>query len=118
MVNLPGSGLPAPYWNATRLSVDSIQNITSTIGRVSEIASTIAAAVEEQGAATLEIARNVAEAARGTGEVSENIAGVNDAARQTGVAASMVVDSAGELSRNGEDLKTQVETFLREVRAA
>jgi methyl-accepting chemotaxis protein len=104
--------------NATRLSVDSIQNITSTIGRVSEIASTIAAAVEEQGAATLEIARNVAEAARGTGEVSENIAGVNDAARQTGVAASMVVDSAGELSRNGEDLKTQVETFLREVRAA
>lgn len=104
--------------NATRLSVDSIQNITSTIGRVSEIASTIAAAVEEQGAATLEIARNVAEAARGTGEVSQTIAGVNEAARETGVAASQVVDSAGELSRNGEDLKTQVDAFLREVRAA
>jgi methyl-accepting chemotaxis protein len=104
--------------NATRLSVDSIQNITTTIGRVSEIASTIAAAVEEQGAATLEIARNVAEAARGTGEVSQNIAGVNDAARETGVAASQVVESAGELSRNGEDLKTQVDAFLREVRAA
>jgi methyl-accepting chemotaxis protein len=104
--------------NATRLSVDSIQNITSTIGRVSEIASTIAAAVEEQGAATLEIARNVAEAARGTGEVSQNIAGVNDAARETGIAASQVVESAGELSRNGEDLKTQVDAFLREVRAA
>ncbi|QUS38595.1 methyl-accepting chemotaxis protein [Tardiphaga alba] len=103
---------------ATRASVDSIQSITSTIGRVSEIASTIAAAVEEQGAATLEIARNVAEAARGTGEVSQNIAGVNDAARETGIAASQVVDSAGELSRNGEDLKTQVDAFLREVRAA
>ncbi|KAA0071542.1 methyl-accepting chemotaxis protein [Tardiphaga sp. P9-11] len=103
---------------ATKLSVDSIQNITSTIGRVSEIASTIAAAVEEQGAATLEIARNVAEAARGTGEVSQNIAGVNDAARETGLAASRVVESAGDLSRNGEDLRTQVDVFLREVRAS
>ncbi|HEY8333468.1 MAG TPA: methyl-accepting chemotaxis protein [Tardiphaga sp.] len=104
--------------NATRSSVASIQGITSTIGRVSEIASAIAAAVEEQGAATLEIARNVAEAARGTGEVSENIAGVNDAARETGLAASRVVDSAAELSHNGEDLKTQVDAFLRDVRAA
>lgn len=104
--------------NATKLSVDSIQGITSTIGRVSEIASAIAAAVEEQGAATLEIARNVAEAARGTGEVSDNIAGVNEAARETGLAATRVVESAADLSRNGEDLKTQVDAFLREVRAA
>ena len=104
--------------NATKASVDSIQGISSTIGRVSEIASAIAAAVEEQGAATLEIARNVADAARGTGEVSQNIAGVNDAARETGLAASRVVESAADLSRNGEDLKTQVDAFLREVRAA
>lgn len=103
---------------ATQSSVEAIQGITTTIGRVSEIASAIAAAVEEQGAATLEIARNVAEAARGTGEVSENISGVNDAARKTGVAATRVVDAAAELSRSGETLKTQVEVFLREVRAA
>jgi methyl-accepting chemotaxis protein len=102
---------------ATRSSVEAIQGITTTIGQVSEIASVIAAAVEEQGAATLEIARNVAEAARGTGEVSENIAGVNDAARETGVAATRVVDSAADLSRHGETLKTQVNAFLREVRA-
>jgi methyl-accepting chemotaxis protein len=104
--------------NATKASVDSIQGITSTIGKVSEIASAIAAAVEEQGAATLEIARNVADAARGTGEVSENISGVNDAARETGLAATRVVESAADLSRNGEDLRTQVDAFLREVRAA
>ncbi|QDM15742.1 HAMP domain-containing protein [Tardiphaga sp. vice304] len=103
--------------NATKASVGSIQGISTTIGRVSEIASAIAAAVEEQGAATLEIARNVADAARGTGEVSQNIAGVNDAARETGLAASRVVESAADLSRNGEDLKTQVDAFLREVRA-
>jgi methyl-accepting chemotaxis protein len=103
---------------ATRSSVAAIQGITTTIGQVSEIASAIAAAVEQQGAATLEIARNVAEAARGTGAVSENIAGVNDAARETGVAATRVVASAEELSHNGEALKTKVEVFLREVRAA
>jgi methyl-accepting chemotaxis protein len=103
---------------ATQSSVEAIQGITTTISQVSEIASAISAAVEEQGAATQEIARNVAEAARGTSQVSENIAGVNEAARETGVTASRVVDSAAELSRNGEDLKTQVDTFLREVRAA
>jgi methyl-accepting chemotaxis protein len=103
---------------STSEAVASIGSITTTIGRVSEIASAIAAAVEEQGAATLEIARNVAEAARGTGEVSDNIAGVNEAARETGLAATRVVESAADLSRNGEDLKTQVDAFLREVRAA
>ena len=103
---------------ATQSSVEAIQGITTTIGRVNEIASAIAAAVEEQGAATREIARNVAEAARGTGEVSENISGVNEAARETGVSATRVVDSAAALSRNGETLKVQVDSFLREVRAA
>lgn len=103
---------------ATQSSVTAIVGITQTIGKVNEIASAIASAVEEQGAATREIASNVAQAARGTGEVSENIAGVNDAARETGRAAAQVVDSAGELSRNGEVLKTQVNAFLRDVRAA
>ena len=104
--------------NATQSSVDAILGITQTIGKVNEIAGAIAAAVEQQGAATREIASNVAQAARGTGEVSENIAGVNDAARETGRVAAQVVDSAAELSRNGDVLKTQVDAFLHDVRAA
>lgn len=103
---------------ATQSSVGAIEAITKTIGRVSEIASAIASAVEEQGAATREIAHNVAEAARSTGEVSANILGVDEAARGTGAAAGRVVESATELSRNGETLKTQVDLFLRDVRAA
>ena len=51
---------------ATQDSVAAIKEIGGTIGRISEIAATIAAAVEEQGAATQEIARNVGEAAKGT----------------------------------------------------
>jgi hypothetical protein len=45
-----------------------------TIGRMAEIATTIASAVEEQGAATQEISRNVQEAAQSTGQVSANMA--------------------------------------------
>jgi methyl-accepting chemotaxis protein len=103
---------------ATRGSVRSIQGIVTLIGRVNEAATTIASAVEEQGAATSEIARNVSEAAKGTGEVSNNIANVNTAAQQTGVAASKVLASASNLSQNGKALKTQVNAFLLEVRAA
>ena len=58
---------------ATKESVGSIQEIGATIASVNEIATAIAAAVEEQGMATAEIARNVQEAARGTQEVSSNI---------------------------------------------
>src|SRR5258705_5144205 len=52
--------------SATRESVIAIKEISGTIGRVSEIAATIAAAIEEQGAATQEIGRSVKQAAIGT----------------------------------------------------
>ena len=103
---------------ATREAARAIEGIVGTIGTMNETAVTIASAVEEQGAATQEIARNVEQAAVGTREVSSNISGVSEAAGQTGAAASQVLASAGELSRNSETLKSRVETFLREVRAA
>jgi methyl-accepting chemotaxis protein len=104
--------------NATQSSAAAIEGITTIIGRVNQIATAIASAVREQGAATREIAHNVAEAARSTSEVSSNIGGVQEAARETGVAAGQVVGSASELSRAGETLRTQVDAFLHEVRAA
>jgi methyl-accepting chemotaxis protein len=103
---------------ATQSSAEAIAGITGTINRVSEISTAIASAVEEQGAATQEISRNVQQAAQGTQEVSANIGGVTEAARQTGDAAKQVLESAGELSKNGTVLKSQVEEFLRMVRAA
>jgi methyl-accepting chemotaxis protein len=104
--------------DATQSSAQAIGAITSTIGKVSEIATTIASAVEEQGAATQEIARNVQQAAQGTQEVSATIDAVSGAAQQTGAAAAQVLASANELSKNGEALKTQLAAFLQEVRAA
>jgi methyl-accepting chemotaxis protein len=103
---------------ATQTSASLIRGITETIGKVSETAAAIAEAVQEQGAATQEIASNVLHAARGTQEVSDNISGVGEAARKTGETATRVHAAADELSRSGDGLKLQVETFLREVRAA
>jgi methyl-accepting chemotaxis protein len=104
--------------SATSRSVAASHEIAQTIAQVSEIATTIAAAVEAQGNATEDIARNVQQASAGTAEVSDNIVSVSQASQLTGTAAAQVLASAGELSKNGEALKTQVEVFLREVRAA
>jgi methyl-accepting chemotaxis protein len=104
--------------DATQRSVGAIGSITETISRVSEISTAIASAVEEQGAATQEISRNVQQAAQGTTEVSSNIGGVTAAAEQTGTAAGQVLSSAGALQKNGTELKSQVDEFLRTVRAA
>ena len=104
--------------DATTASADSIHGITETIAKVNETASAISAAVEQQGAATQEIARNVQQAAQGTHEVSANITGVSQAAQETGGAAAEVLASARDLAKSGGTLKQQVESFLREVRAA
>ena len=103
---------------ATREFVGSIQEIGATIASVNEIATAIAAAVEEQGMATAEIARNVQEAARGTQEVSNNISGVSQTASETGQTATRLLSSAGELSQQSETLRTQVEGFFAAIRAS
>src|SRR5438477_1940810 len=51
---------------ATGSAVDAIHGFSGTIGEMSEIGSSIASAVEQQGSATREIARNVQQAAVGT----------------------------------------------------
>ena len=74
--------------------------------------------MEEQGAATQEIVRNVSQAAMGTSEVTSNISGVAGAAEETGAAASQVLGAASELSRQSEYLNAEVGRFLATVRAA
>jgi len=103
--------------SATTNSVSAIEEITKVINEINEISNAVAAAVEEQGAATQEIARNVQEAATGTREVSSNISGVTQAASETGTSAQQVLEAAGELSRQSEGLSGQVDQFLRQVRA-
>jgi methyl-accepting chemotaxis protein len=103
---------------ATQESVGAIREISDTIEKLSEIAATIAAAGEEQGAATQDISRNVQQAARGTELVSSNIADVQRGAAETGSASSQVLSSAKSLSNDSNRLKAEVTRFLNSVRAA
>jgi len=108
----------ASIQDATNLSVDAIKGIGGTIGRMAEICSSIASAVEEQGAATREISRNVQQAAHGTKQVSANIIDVDNGAMQTGSASSQVLSAAKSLALENNRLKAEVEKFLGTVRAA
>jgi methyl-accepting chemotaxis protein len=103
---------------ATQNSVTAINEIGETIRTISTISGTIAAAVEEQSAATREIARNVQQAAQGTSEVTENITSVSQAANDTGAAAGQVLGSAEELSHQAELLRGELSRFIDVVRAA
>ncbi|MGL9620118.1 methyl-accepting chemotaxis protein [Bradyrhizobium sp. U531] len=104
--------------SATQESVTAIRDIGGTISRLSEIAAAIAAAVEEQGAATQEITRNVQQAAKGTQQASTNVAEVERGAAETGASSSQVLSAAQMLSRDSNRLKLEVSKFLNAVRAA
>ncbi len=104
--------------SATSEAVTAIKSIAKTIVEVNEISTAIASAVEQQGAATREIAQNVQQASTGTADVSRNIAGVSEAAGEAGRSSTQVLAAAGELSQQAEALRSEVDTFLRSVRAA
>jgi methyl-accepting chemotaxis protein len=103
---------------ATKSSVGAIESIFQTIGQIDQIATTIASAIEEQTAATAEIARNVEQAAAGTTEVSSNITGVTKAASETGQVSTQVLEAAKELARQSDSLRTEVDGFLADIKEA
>ncbi len=100
----------------TTRAVIAIKGITQIIEQVRQISSAIASAVEEQGAATQEIARNVGQAAQGTQEVSTNIAGLSEAAGMTGLVAEKVLLASIGLSESGKSLRDQIGKFLDGIR--
>ncbi len=103
---------------STQEAVDTIKGIGQIIDKMSEIATMVAAAVEEQGAATAEIARNIQQAAAGTQNVSHNIEGVSNAANQSGETASDVLQSSDGLAAESEALSNEVGRFLARIKAA
>ncbi|MBS0643237.1 MAG: HAMP domain-containing protein [Proteobacteria bacterium] len=103
---------------ATKEAVDAIRAISATINEVNDISTTIAAAMEEQGATTAQMTRNTQEAAKGTQDVSASIANVSQGANTTGAAATQVLSAAGELGKQAETLRAEVDGFLGKIRAA
>ena len=99
-------------------AIDAIKGIGSIIGEVNEVATAIAAAVQEQGAATQEITRSTQFAAQGTKNVSENITGVKTDADTAATAADDVRLASETLETQSRELGNQVTDFLGKIRAA
>jgi methyl-accepting chemotaxis protein len=104
--------------SATEHSVSAIKGISATIGQISDIATAIAGAVEQQGSSTQGIAQSVQQAARDTVEVGKSLADVSRGAADTNAKAEQVHASARLLSQEGSALKREVEKFLATIRAA
>ncbi|WP_407529103.1 methyl-accepting chemotaxis protein [Methylobacterium oryzisoli] len=102
----------------TGQTVAAIEDFSRRIGEVNDVSTVAAATAEEQGAATREIVHSVAQAAQGTADVTETIAGVAEAAELTGRAAERLLASASGLSGQSGHLAEEVARFLAEVRAA
>ena len=102
---------------ATQAAVEAIAGISGQIGRINEASTAIAAAIEEQGAATQEITNNTQRAARSAQEVSSNIASVTERVGQTGRTAATVLTAADSLQMQAGDLKSEVDRFLSSIRA-
>ncbi|KYK43932.1 methyl-accepting chemotaxis protein [Bradyrhizobium sp. 191] len=108
----------ASMQSVTTSAVGAIQGIGRIIGEINDVTTTIAAAVEEQGAATREIARNIQHAAGGTSEVSSNIVGVSTASAEAGAAAGDVLSASDALRREADMLRGEIDAFLNDMRAA
>ncbi len=97
-------------------AVTAIGGITETIRSINDITTGVAASVEEQSAATSEIARSAQDASTATGEVTENVGVATSAAGETGQAAGEVLSAAEELAQQAERLRSQVDSFLDDIR--
>lgn len=101
---------------ASSKSVEETGQITQIISRINEYANAVAAAVEQQGAATSEIARNVQKAAEGTQTVSSNVAALTGSSSHLSEEAKRLLDLSNRLQASADQLRGEVRGFLRTVR--
>ncbi|MBP2308190.1 HAMP domain-containing protein [Azospirillum melinis] len=99
-------------------AVSAIDDIGRTISRIDEITAMVAAAVEEQSAATDEIARSINHASDAVQSIADTVVSVDDAVNRTGSAAAQVVDATRALSQRSESLSEDIDRLLGRIRAA
>ncbi|HWK40298.1 MAG TPA: HAMP domain-containing methyl-accepting chemotaxis protein [Croceibacterium sp.] len=103
---------------STEQSVAALRRIGEQVHAMEGGAVSIAQAVDEQSLASHDLARNLAQAARGAEEIGEAMRQVRETTRSTGASASQLLDSASELHQQAASLRAQVDEFLGYVRAA
>jgi methyl-accepting chemotaxis protein len=100
---------------STTSAVESIRRITQRMREIEHYTSGVAAAVEQQSAATRNIAMNVATAAQATQTMAAVLGDVAGAATQTHMSADVVLDSSHSVDTAVADLRGYVEEFLASV---
>jgi methyl-accepting chemotaxis protein len=100
----------------TQDAVSTIANITVAIEGVSKLSAEIAAAVQQQGATTSEIARSASVAAHSATEAAGGIAAVASAAEATTVAAAEVRSTARNISHQGNTLRRELDSVVSQIR--
>ncbi|MBO6544007.1 MAG: methyl-accepting chemotaxis protein [Alphaproteobacteria bacterium] len=93
----------------TDRAVSSIATVSSTIAKLNEISGAIAAAVEEQGAATTEIARSMSEASKGVGDITAGISSVSSNVQEVATSSGEVMKISAELSAHASTLKENLQ---------
>ncbi|MEQ9574526.1 MAG: methyl-accepting chemotaxis protein, partial [Rhodospirillales bacterium] len=104
--------------SATRDTIRVIEMVTAKVGEIAEVADTISCVIEEQVRVTADIARSVEDATVGASSAAENIATVSEAAKASGAVANDVLDTSRELEQMSGRLRTVIQGFLTDVRAA
>lgn len=106
---------------STSTAVGANEEISDAIAGVHEISVSMASAIEEQNAATREIARNVEEAASGVRDVTVSISELSGATDETQQAAEQVMQSSGKLAEQEQVLHTlrlEMGEFLQRIKKA
>ncbi|MBO6560809.1 MAG: cache domain-containing protein [Nisaea sp.] len=96
----------------------AIGEIAEIIDRIDSISASVAAAMDQQNAATQEIVRSVEEVAGGTTMVAESIGSVRTAAADSRGAAESVSGTASHLAGQTATLRSEIDSFLAEINRA
>jgi len=101
---------------ATTAAVEDIGSIHGTISSLSQIATAVAAAIEQQDAATREICRTIEETTRETHQIAQHIGELVGAAREADRFAGEVDDASGRLATHAGHLSIEVDAFLEQMK--
>ena len=97
-------------------AVPAIRAIGGAISGIDEKMTAIAAAVEQQRAATTEISRNFQQAAQGTREVTDTIGSVARLNQETGNAGTVLSESVKKMSADADRLRVAIDLDQRRAR--
>jgi methyl-accepting chemotaxis protein len=92
-------------------AAQAIGRIGTVVGRINDLQTLIAAAVEEQTATTSEMGRNVIEVAGSSADIATNIAGVATAVQVTTAEVTQAQRNAEGLARTSGELRELVAGF-------